>query len=148
MEILVKRIWKKQSNNGTGFAGGKMYINNVDFCFTIEDEDRNLKSSMSLEQISSIKKYGITAIPTGRYEVAMTFSNRFKEYMPQILSVPGYEGVRIHTANTSKDVEGCIGVAMESSSDGFAGNSRAAYSKLLSALKKVEKKEKIFITIE
>jgi len=142
MEIKVERTWKRK-----GYAGGNMFINDKWFCFTIEDEDRGMTSNMSMAELKRIKKYGITAIPTGRYEVIINFSNRFKQYMPLLLNVPNYEGVRIHVANSAKDVEGCIGIAMESSEDGFAGNSRAAYTKFMAELRKVEKKEKIWITI-
>lgn len=143
MELYLK-IQKKAK----GYRAGKFYIQKDFFGYTIEDEDRGLNNKMSLEMIHSIKKYGITAIPTGRYEVAFTFSNRFQRYMLQILNVPGYEGIRIHVANTSKDVEGCVGVAYEDSSDGFAGNSAKAIKALEKFLLPVSKKEKLFITIE
>jgi hypothetical protein len=103
---------------------------------------------MPLETIKTKKKFGITGIPLGRYQVAMTYSNRFKVYMPQILDVPGWEGVRIHTANKATELEGCIAVAMESGEDGFAGNSKTAYAALIKAIKAVEKKEKIWLTIK
>jgi hypothetical protein len=64
-----------------------------------------------------------------------------------LLDVPGYEGIRIHIANTSKDVEGCIGVAYEDSSDGFAGNSAAAVKELEKRIRAVEKTEAVWITI-
>lgn len=131
-----------------GYRAGKLFIEGKFFGYTIEDEDRGLNQKMTKEMIASIKKYGITAIPTGRYEVAFTFSNRFQRSMMQLLNVPGYEGIRIHVANTAKDVEGCIGVAYEDSSDGFAGNSRKAIKDLEAFLRPIAKKEKIFITIE
>lgn len=143
MEILVKRLWKKDS-----YTGGKMFINGVEKYFTIEDCDRGLKKEMPLADIVKQKKYAITAIPTGKYQVALTYSNRFKKYMPQILDVPGYEGIRIHIANKASEIEGCIGIAMEDSSDGFAGKSGDAFKDFMSILSKAEKKEKIFITVE
>lgn len=143
MDIVVKRIWKQPT-----YTGGQVFINGEFFCFSIEDADRGLRSNMPLSEIQRIKQYGITAIPTGRYQVAMTYSNRFKRYMPQILSVPGFEGIRIHVANKATDVEGCIGLASESSQDGFGGNSRAACVEFERRIKKVERKEKIWITIE
>jgi hypothetical protein len=68
--------------------------------------------------------------------------------MPLLINVPGYEGIRIHVANTAKDVEGCIGIAYEDSADGFAGNSRKCYADFMKILRGAEKKEKIWITIE
>jgi hypothetical protein len=142
MELRLDIIKKAK-----GYRAGKFYINDEYFAFTIEDEDRGLVQTHSLELIKKIKKYGITAIPTGRYRVALTYSNRFKRYMLQLLDVPGYEGIRIHIANTSKDVEGCIGVAYEDSSDGFAGNSAAAVKELEKRIRAVEKTEAVWITI-
>lgn len=142
MEIEVL-ITKKAET----YRAGKLSINGKFFCWTIEDKDRGLTKDMPVSNLLTIKKYGVTAIPTGRYKVAMTYSNRFKEYMPQILNVPGFEGIRIHVANTAKDVEGCIGIAYENSEDGFAGNSRKCYADFIKQLKAVEKKETIWITI-
>lgn len=61
-----------------------------------------------------------TAIPYGRYEVVVTYSNRFKRQMPLIINVQGTDspilfggrdigicGIRIHGGNTSADTEGC-----------------------------------------
>jgi hypothetical protein len=133
MEIEVK-IFKKAK----GYRAGKMYINGMYLCFTIEDEDRGLTKTMPLEEIKTKKQYGITGIPLGKYQVAMTFSNRFQVYMPQIMDVPGWEGVRIHTANKATELD---------SSDGFMGNSKTAYTELIKQIKAVEKKEKIWLTI-
>lgn len=131
-----------------GYRAGKLSINGKFFAFTIEDEDRGLTQSMPLAEIAKIKKYGITAIPTGRYEICMTYSNRFKRFMIQIMNVKGFEGIRMHVANTAKDVEGCVGVAYEDSSDGFAGNSAKAVEKLEKDIELALKKEKVWITIK
>jgi hypothetical protein len=143
MDLKIKR-----KKGYKGYCPGKLYVQNKYFSFTIEDEDRGLTQSMSLKQIQKIKKYGITAIPIGRYEIAYTYSNRFKRFMLQILNVPGYEGVRIHVANTAKDVEGCVGAAYEDSTDGFAGKSKDAIEALDLVMKPATKVEKCFITIE
>jgi translation elongation factor EF-4 len=143
MELELKIIKKADT-----YRAGKLSINGKFFAYTIEDKDRGLRKDMPLDEIKAIKHYGVTAIPVGRYKVAMTYSNRFKRYMLQILDVPGFDGIRIHVANTSKDVEGCVGVAYEDSSDGFAGNSAAAIKELEKQVKVIEKKEAIWITIK
>jgi hypothetical protein len=130
------------------YRAGKLSINSKFFCYTIEDKDRGLTQSMSVEEIAKIKVHSLTAIPLGRYEVTITFSNRFKKPMLQIMNVKGFEGIRIHSGNTSKDVEGCIAVAYEDSSDGFAGNSKAAADKLFKDVELAIKKEKVWITIK
>lgn len=113
---------------------GKLYVNDVFHCFTLEDKVRDVK----------IKN--VTAIPAGRYKVVVDFSNRFKQLMPLLLNVPNYLGVRIHTGNYSKDTEGCILVGSTKAVN-FIGNSKKAYAKLLSTITKALKTEQVFITI-
>ena len=62
MEILLKRIARKEK-----YTIGKFYIDGQYMCDTLEDTDRGLKQSMTLEEIKKIKVYSQTAIPTGRY---------------------------------------------------------------------------------
>lgn len=143
MEIRVKRIARKD-----GYTIGKMYINGAYFCDTLEDTDRGLKSTMSEEEILSKKRKGITAIPTGEYDVILTFSPRFKRVLPLLLSVKCYEGVRIHAGNTAEDTEGCLLVG-ENKERGKVINSRATLEKVMSVLLECEKrKEKVTILIE
>lgn len=115
MEILIDRKWKKE-----GYTIGKLYVDGVAFCETLEDRDRGLKSSMPLEEIKAMKKAATTAIPTGAYWVRMDIiSPKYstKEWyirnchgarMPRLENVPGYEGVLVHPGNTAADTEGCI----------------------------------------
>ncbi len=53
----------------------------------------------------------ISCIPPGKYQVAITMSTKFGRPMMEILNVPGRSGIRIHNANRSEEVEGCIAVA-------------------------------------
>jgi len=111
---------------------GKLYINGVFHCYTLEDKVRKVK----------IKN--ITAIPTGKYEVIINFSNRFQQMMPLLLNVPNFQGVRIHWGNYSKDTEGCILIG-DSKKVNFIGNSKTQYNKLFAILKNC--KEKIYLEI-
>jgi len=86
---------------------GELYINGKFFCYTLEDKDRGLCSSDSLLVIKAKKIFGETAIPYGTYEVKLTMSNKFKRLLPILLSVKGYEGVRIHRGNTAEHTHGC-----------------------------------------
>lgn len=118
---------------------GELFINDKFFCYTLEDKDRNLENGGS-------KVYGKTAIPRGSYEIVVTYSNRFKQQMPLLLNVPQFEGVRIHTGNTSENTEGCLLVGKQKKKN-FVGLSRLAYSELFRQITKAIKNEKVFIDI-
>lgn len=113
---------------------GEISIDGEFVCYTLEDKVRDVKIQ------------NVTAIPYGKYEVIINFSNRFQKYMPLLLKVPGFEGVRVHPGNKSADTEGCILVG-SSKSLNFIGNSRVTYNSLFAKMKLAAKKEKIFINI-
>ena len=113
MEIVLKRRFK-----GLKYTIGSLFINDEYFCDTIEDIDRYLDSSMSLEDIKNIKVYGETAIPYGTYKIDMnTISPKFKDRiwakpyggkLPRLLNVKGFDGVLIHVGNNEQDTLGCL----------------------------------------
>lgn len=139
--LLVREIKSKVSTIG------KLYVNNEFQCFILEDVDRGLSDNMTVDQIRRQKIFAQTAIPTGYYEVIINFSNRFQKYMPLLLNVKGFSGIRIHSGNYAADTEGCLltGSGMEND---VVTNSRQAFISLMAKLKAVEKDEKIFITIQ
>lgn len=144
MELLLHRILKQDDCTLSELlVDGKLQ------CYCIEDKDRGLHSGMSEEEIAKIKVYAKTAIPTGRYEIAITYSNRFKQYLPLLMGVKGFTGIRIHAGNTAEHTEGCIlpGTVMDAVNKRVL-NSRLAFRGLFARLRAVEKKEKIFITIK
>lgn len=98
---------------------GKMYVDGVEECYTLEDVIRP----------DGEKVYGETAIPAARYRVIINRSNRFGVDMPLLLDVPGFSGVRIHPGNTAKDTHGCILVGL-SQGGASIGASRLAYDSL------------------
>ena len=99
---------------------GKLYINGVYFCDTLEDTDRGLKDSMSGDEIKRKKVYGATAIPYGAYGVRMDivspkyakrnpiYTRPYGHRLPRLINVKGYEGVLIHAGNTASDTYGCV----------------------------------------
>jgi len=60
---------------------------------------------------------GQTRIPAGVYKVGLTYSPRFKHDMWEVLNVPGFSGIRIHTGNTAEDTEGCLLVGWSAERD-------------------------------
>jgi hypothetical protein len=114
---------------------GKLYIDDVFFCYTLEDAVRDKKIN------------GVTAIPYGTYEVIINFSNRFQKPMPLLLNVPNFEGIRIHSLNTSDQTEGCIGIGFTKGNN-YIGQSRKAFNELMPVLQKALKNGKVFIEIK
>ena len=130
--------------NRPTYCIGKLYIDGVYFCDTIEDTDRGLKDEMSLEEILSKKVKGETAIPSGIYQVTITYSPKYNKNMPLINNVKGYSGIRIHSGNTSKDTEGCL-IVGKNKEVGKVLDSRVTYNALYKRL--VQTKDRIIIDI-
>lgn len=128
MEILVKRLYKTSA-----YTIGKMYIDGQYLCDTIEDTDRGLTQTMTSQQIAVKKVYGKTAIPTGRYKVTLTFSNKFKRVLPLVNDVIGFLGIRIHAGNTADDSLGCI-IVGENKIKGGVVNSKVTLERLMAKL--------------
>lgn len=85
-----------------------------------------------------------SAIPEGSYRVVVTKSQRFGRYLPLLVGVPGFEGVRIHAGNTSRDTEGCILVG-QNLQVGKVLWSRITLEKLM---KLIENEKEIYIIIK
>jgi hypothetical protein len=87
---------------------GSLFINDVFFCYTLEDKDRALKQSDSLLFIQAKKIFGLTAIPSGFYKLTVNQSPKFKRMLPRILEIKGFDGVLLHRGNSANDSLGCI----------------------------------------
>jgi hypothetical protein len=141
MEIkVIRKTFSKESTIG------ELHINGKFFCYTLEDFDRDSNKDGDLNDAGEAKVYGLTAIPRGKYNLVLSFSNRFQKYLPEIQNVAGFEGIRIHAGNKAADSHGCI-LLGTTKADNFVGASVAAMTKFMAELKKVEKKEKISIEI-
>lgn len=79
---------------------GKLYVDGVYECETLEDEYRGDDMAKKVK--------GATAIPCGTYPLLITDSPRFGKPLPLVANVPGFEGIRIHTGNDAGDTEGCL----------------------------------------
>lgn len=139
MRITLMRI----ANRPT-YCIGKLYIDGVYFCDTIEDTDRGLDDSMTEAEIKKRKIKGETAIPTGLYNLYITWSPKYKKPMPLVDNVKGYSGIRIHSGNTAKDTEGCL-IVGKNKEVGKVLESRVTYNALFKILN--ETNEKIIIEI-
>lgn len=149
MEILLTRT--KFTEHSTT---GSLCVDGVYECHTIEDVDRGLDQSMSIEEINKHKMFGVTCIPYGRYEVIVTKSERFSQmaghdvYLPLLLNVPGFGGIRIHKGNKPEDTEGCL-LPVTTLGNDFGSDSTHAWENLNDKINNALKKgEKVYITIK
>ena len=111
--------------------------NGMKVCDTLEPTWRDYKGG----ELKIPKK---SAIPEGSYRVVVTKSRRFQKYLPLLVGVPGFEGVRIHAGNTSRDTEGCILVG-QNLQVGKVLWSRITLEKLM---KLIENEKEIYLIIK
>lgn len=153
MKLKTDRAWKKET-----YTIGRFFVNGIRLCESLEDKDRGLNSSMTLEQIKAAKVYGVTAIPTGTYKVILSVSPKFKSrawakkyggLVPEILGIPGFEGVRIHPGNKAEDTLGCILVGDNKVKGGIVNSTKRFYELMDKYLVPAwSRKEEITITIK
>lgn len=141
MNIVLKRIALRDT-----YTIGKLYIDGKYICDTIEDKVRDINKNGKFDGEEK-KVYGETAIPYGTYEVKWTYSPRFKRHMPELLNVPSFSGIRIHSGNTAADSLGCI-IVGENKVVGKVINSRTTVNKLYPIIRSGCKEGKVTITIE
>ena len=111
--------------------------NGKKICDTLEPTWRDYKGG-------ELKIPRKSAVPEGTYRVVITKSQRFGKYLPLLVGVPGFEGVRIHAGNTSRDTEGCILVG-QNLQVGKVLWSRITLEKLM---KLIENEKEIYIIIK
>ena len=111
--------------------------NGVKICDTLEPKYRDYKGG-------ELKVPRKSAVPEGTYPVVVTKSKKFGKYLPLLVGVPGFEGIRIHSGNTVNDTEGCILVG-QNLIKGKVLLSRLTLEKLM---RLIENEKRIFLTIK
>ena len=129
------------------YTEGKLYINGVYFCDTLEDKDRGLLQSMSVDTIKAIKVYKETCIPYGKYKVILSMSKRFGKVMPELLNVKGFTGVRIHNGVDKNSTLGCV-IIGKKWQDGKVTKSRDTFAKLMQILQQCDEEIILIISNE
>ncbi len=129
------------------FTIGKLFVNDIFFCYTLEDEKRENKVMHE------------TRIPAGRYEIKLrTFGGHHERYkvkfpfhkgMLWLQDVPKFSDILIHIGNTDEDTSGCILVGMKADLlKGFISQSMVAYSNLYPMVaKELSEGKKVFIDV-
>ena len=116
MELILERIAKRKTYtighlyiakepDGNNPGLGQPLTKGLQICDTLEPTWRDYANG-------AYKVKGRSAIPEGRYAVVISFSPKFGAWLPILLGVPKFEGIRIHAGNTSADTEGCILVGL------------------------------------
>jgi len=130
MQIEVKRTDKTSKR-----TIGSMYIDGKWAAYTLEDPIRNTKIA------------GDTAIPAGSYQVIINHSPHFDKDLPLLLNVPNFEGVRIHSGNTTADTKGCILVGLNRTIDKVVESRIAMVAIQKQIQDALNRKEKVFIAL-
>ena len=139
---MLLTLQRRASKGGATI--GELFLDGVHESYTLEDEIREIPGAAVVEW----KVDGKTAIPTGKYRIAMTRSPRFGKVLPLLLDVPGFSGVRIHAGNKAEHTEGCILVGAESY-ENTIGRSKEALLELMAAIDMaIENNEQVWIEIK
>lgn len=117
---MLLTLYRYPSRDGA--TRGELFVDGLFECYTLEDVVRDHKIP------------GETAIPAGAYALAVTYSPRFQRYLPLLLEVPNFSGIRIHPGNKAADTEGCILVGTALVGTNAIGNSRAAFNDLFTKI--------------
>lgn len=133
MKLTLKRIYFAEK-----YTIGKLYIDGVYFCDTLEDKYRDLTKEK--------KVMHETAIPFGTYEVIVNLSPKFKRELPRLLNVPYFEGILVHSGLYPSHTSGCILVG-ENKIKGALINSKPYEVKLIEIIKQGMLKGKVTIEI-
>jgi hypothetical protein len=148
MELVLTRIAKRKTYTIGRLAiikevseEYKTYEEEEYFCDTLEPTWRDYAHG-------GRKIKGCSAIPEGRYAVVISFSPKMQKWLPILLGVPMFSGIRIHAGNTSNDTEGCILVG-QNLKKGMVLNSNIWLKRLKDKIVEAKDKgEAVWITIK
>ncbi len=125
------------------YTEGELWIDGKFYCFVVEDK---VRAKVGLWN-KLLKVYAETAIPYGRYQVLVTWSNRFKRMLPAILNVPDFEGIRIHNGTSALSSAGCPIISFKRNGAGKVTSEGAAMNQLCGAIVEAQKNSKVWIEI-
>jgi len=129
MKLKLVRISSQEDS-----TNGILYIDDEFACYTLEDEERQIKVMHE------------TAIPLGIYKIEFRkvggfhtrYEKRFGDMhkgMLELQDVPNFEYILMHCGNTDEHTSGCILIADSQENnkivkDGFIGKSTQAYKRI------------------
>ena len=143
MEIkLIRKYYQAK------YTIGRLYVNNRFFSDCLEPPSLHLTERSALGTILIAKYKGYRAIPTGRYRILITRSRRFGRWLPLLLNVKGFEGIRIHAGNKPEDTRGCILLGFNRRKGYVLDSTRCVLTLIKMMTEAIAKGEKVFVTIK
>lgn len=141
MNLLASR-----ETESSEWTQGKLYIDDVYECFTLEDQ----------KQVKKVMHE--TRIPAGTYKIKLRefgghhdkYKVKFPDFHKGMLwlqDVPGFHDILIHIGNTDDDSSGCILVGT-TFSNGKIADSTKAYIKMYKKVVKAATEGKLTITVK
>lgn len=96
---------------------GRLYFRDVFLCDTLENPDYFM--------------------PLGLFRLSISYSPKFKVNLPEVL-IPEHSGVRIHVANSIKDLKGCIGVGVRLSKGSLLSYSQITLDRIIRIIRECD----------
>lgn len=142
MEIkLIRKYYQAK------YTIGRLYVNNRFFSDSLEPPSLHLTERSALGTILIAKYKGYRAIPTGRYRILITRSRRFGRWLPLLLNVKGFEGIRIHAGNKPEDTRGCILLGFNRRKGYVLDSTRCVLTLVKMITEAIAKGEKVFVEV-
>ena len=151
MELLLTRIAKRKAYTIGRLSIVEQVIDEYStgsketfFCDTLEPTWRDYEHG-------AYKIKGKSAIPEGRYAVVISWSPKFKAWLPILLGGPEFnrqwQGIRIHAGNTVEDTQGCILVGRNQAVGRLYESRKWLYELKMKIVEAKDKGEAVWITI-
>ena len=142
MEIkLIRKYYQAK------YTIGRLYVNNRFFSDCLEPPSLHLTERSALGTILIAKYKGYRAIPTGRYRILITRSRRFGRWLPLLMNVKGFEGIRIHAENKPEDTRGCILLGFNRRKGYVLDSTRCVLTLVKMMTEAIAKGEKVFVEV-
>ena len=142
MEIkLIRKYYQAK------YTIGRLYVNNRFFSDCLEPPSLHLTERSALGTILIAKYKEYRAIPTGRYRILITRSRRFGRWLPLLMNVKGFEGIRIHPGNKPEDTRGCILLGFNHRKGYVLDSTHCVLTLVKMMTEAIEKGEKVFVEV-
>ncbi len=143
MEIVVKRLYNKPS-----YSIGRLWVDGVPFCDTLEPPCRHLNNHRSLDKIRKARGKGPMAVPNGRYRVLVTRSSKWGRWLPQLVGVPGFGQVFVRQGNKPGDTEGDILIGRNTRQGYVLDSTAHSLALTRKVTEAMERGEKVWVTMK